>query len=330
MKAVQATADGVLVRDIPIPKPGAGEVLVKIAGAGLCHSDCMITKSFQGFGRPEGMTIGHEAAGWREDTGQPVIVHAEWGCGICAFCRRGDERFCPAIAPSRGAGQGFDGGMAEYMVAPERTLVALPDNLDPRDAGPLDDAALTPYHAIRTSMPWLEPGNIAVVIGAGGLGHLAIQLLRAMTAATIVVVERDSKRREFAGALGADVVLDPADDAAARIKAMGLEGASLVLDLVGADDTLALAAGCTARLGKIVCVGAALGSYPFSLITTPFETVMQTTYSGEAWELAQVVELAAAGKLTVEATHIELDDIPEQLEVLDRGAHGVGRIIAIP
>jgi propanol-preferring alcohol dehydrogenase len=330
VKAVQATPEGVLVRDIPIPEPGPGEVLVKVAGAGLCHSDCMIVKSFQGFGRPEGMTIGHEAAGWREDTGQPVIVHAEWGCGICTLCRRGDERFCTAIAPSRGAGQGFDGGMAEYIVAPERTLVALPDNVDPRDAGPLDDAALTPYHAIRTSMPWLEPGNIAVVIGAGGLGHLAIQLLRAMTAATIVVVERDATRRAFAHELGADTVLDPADDAAARIKAMGLEGASLVLDLVGADDTLALAAGAAARLGKIVCVGAALGSYPFSLITMPFECIIQTTYSGEAFELAQVVELAAAGKLTVEATHITLDDVPHQLDVLDKGEHGRGRLIALP
>ena len=330
MRAVQATPEGVLVRDVPVPAPGAGEVLVKVAGAGLCHSDCMISKSFAGFGRPDGMTIGHEVAGWRDDTGEPVIVHAEWGCGVCALCRRGAERFCAAIAPSRGAGQGFDGGMAEYIVAPERTLVALPESIDPRDAGPLDDAALTPYHAIRTSMPWLEPGNVVVVIGAGGLGHLAIQLLRAMTAATVVVVERDATRREFAGSLGADLVLDPADDAAARIKSMGLEGASLVLDLVGADETLALAAGCAARLGKIVCIGAAIGSYPFSMITVPFECIVQTTYSGETWELASVVDLAAAGKLTVEATHIGLEDVPGQLDVLDKGTHGVGRLIAIP
>jgi propanol-preferring alcohol dehydrogenase len=330
VKAVRATAEGVVVHDIPVPEPGPGEVLVKVAGAGLCHSDCMIAKAPQSFGRPEGMTIGHEAAGWRDDTGAPVIVHAEWGCGTCMLCRRGDERFCTAIAPSRGAGQGFDGGMAEYIVSPERPLVALPDNLDPRDAGPLDDAALTPYHAIRTSMRWLEPGCVVVVIGAGGLGHLAIQLLRAMSAATIVVVERDATRRAFAEQLGADVVLDPADDAAARIKSMGLEGASLVLDLVGSDDTLALAAGCAARLGKIVCVGAAIGSYPFSMITVPWECVIQTTYSGEAWELAQVVELASAGKLHVEATHITLDDVPDQLEILDKGEHGRGRLIAIP
>ena len=104
----------------------------KVAGAGLCHSDCMISKYPVGFGRSDGMTIGHETAGWRVDTGQPVIVHAEFGCGVCEWCRRGGERFCPKIAPSRGAGQGHDGGMAEYIKAPARALVALPDSIDER------------------------------------------------------------------------------------------------------------------------------------------------------------------------------------------------------
>ena len=208
MKAVQAFPDGLRVHDVPTPEPGPGEVLVKVAGAGLCHSDCMISKYPVGFGRSDGMTIGHETAGWRVDTGQPVIVHAEFGCGVCEWCRRGGERFCPKIAPSRGAGQGHDGGMAEYIKAPARALVALPDSLDPVDAGPLDDAALTPYHAIRTSMPWLEPGNVVAVIGIGGLGHMALQILRAMTSATIVAVEKDERKRAFAGELGADVVLD--------------------------------------------------------------------------------------------------------------------------
>jgi alcohol dehydrogenase, propanol-preferring len=330
VKAVQAFPDGLRVQDVGMPEPGPGEVLVKVAGAGLCHSDCMISKVPQAFGRSDGMTIGHETAGWRVDTGQPVIVHAEFGCGMCAMCRRGAERFCPAIAPSRGAGQGHDGGMAEYMKVPARALVSLPDSIDPANAGPLDDAALTPYHAIRTSLPWLEPGNVVAVIGIGGLGHMAIQILRAMTSATIVAVERDERKRAFAAELGADVVLDPEDDAAAQIKSMGLEGASLVLDLVGNDQTLALAAASAARLGKIVCVGASLGTYPFSMITVPFETIVQTTYSGEAWELEAVVALAAAGKLHVEATHIGLDNVPEHLELIDRGEHAPGRLIAIP
>ena len=341
MRAVQATTDGLVVRDVPVPEPGPGEVLVRVAGAGLCHSDCMIAQAPTVY-RADGtaFTIGHETAGWVATAGDgvralaagtPVVVHAEWGCGACAMCRRGAERFCTTIRPAAGAGLGIDGGMAEYVLVPAaRHLVTLPDSIDPTDAGPLDDAALTPYHAIRTSMPWLEPGCVAVVIGVGGLGHLAVQLLRALTSATVVAVERNPTRRAFAAELGADVVLDPDDDAAARIKAMGAEGASLVLDLVGSDETLALAAAAAARLGKIVCVGAALGSYPFSLITVPFECVVQTTYAGEVAELAQVVELAAAGRIAVEATHVPLDDVPAELDRLDRGEHGIGRVIAVP
>ncbi|MCU1373186.1 MAG: NAD(P)-dependent alcohol dehydrogenase, partial [Actinomycetia bacterium] len=130
--------------------------------------------------------------------------------------------------------------------------------------------------------------------------------------------------------LGADVALDPEDDAAARIKAMGRDGASLVLDLVGADVTLALGAAAAARQGKLVCVGAALGSIPFGLVYTPWECTLQSTYSGEAWELEQLLQLAAAGKVKVSANHITLDDVPAAYEQLDKGEHGSGRLIAVP
>lgn len=340
MKAVQVQPQGgVLVADIPVPEPGPGEVLVKVAGAGLCHSDCMIRHG--GTYRTDGLpfTLGHESAGTVAavaqgvrslSTGQPVVVHAEYGCGACATCVAGDERYCPVIKPAGGAGLGFDGGMAEYIVAPARTVVALPDGIDPVDAGPLDDAGLTPYHAIRTSMAWLEPGSVTTVIGAGGLGHLAVQILRAVSSTRIVVVEPNPQRRQFAVDLGADEALDPADDAAARIKAMGRDGASLVLDLVGADDTLALAVGAAARQGKVVCVGAALGSVPFGLIHVPWECTLVNTYSGEAWELAQLLQLVAAGKVHVTASHITLDDVPGALDTLDKGEHGTGRLIALP
>ena len=341
MRALQVTTAGLVLRDVPVPEPGPGQVLVKVAGAGLCHSDCMIRQSpaFYG-GDRETFTIGHETAGWVEAVGdgvtavapgQPVVVHSEYGCGQCTVCKSGHERYCPAIAPHRGAGLGFDGGMAEYILVPSpRAVVPLPEGLDPVDAGPLDDAGLTPYHAIRTSMPWLEGGAVVAVIGIGGLGHLAVQLLRAMTAATIVAVEPDDARRAFALELGADVALHPDDDAGARIKAMGVDGASLVLDLVGVDATLALGVAAAATRGKVVCVGAGLGSYPFSMITTPWECVLQTTYSGEAWELEQLLTLAAAGQVRVRTHHITLDDVPDAYDRLDRGEHGTGRLIAIP
>jgi propanol-preferring alcohol dehydrogenase len=342
MKAVQTRPEGgIVITDVPVPDPGPGEVLVKVAGAGLCHSDCMIQQGPSTYRTDgKGFTLGHETAGTVAalgagvstlGIGQPVVVHAEWGCGQCATCRTGAERFCPVIKPAGGSGLGMDGGLAEYLLVPAaRNVVALPDGIDPVDAGPLDDAGLTPYHAIRNSMPWLEAGSVTAVIGIGGLGHLAIQILRAVSSTTIVAVEKDERRRAFALELGADVALDPSDDAAAQIKAMGRDGASLVLDLVGYDQTLALAAGAAADRGKIVCVGAGLGSYPFSIITVPWECVLQTTYSGEAWELEQLLHLAAAGKVRVEATHITLDEVPAAYERLDKGEHGVGRTIAVP
>ena len=341
MRAVQVTPEGLTLRDVPVPEPGPGQVLVKVAGAGLCHSDCMIRQSPAVYGGDlSSFTLGHETAGWVEavgagvtvvQPGQAVVVHSEYGCGQCAVCKSGHERYCPAIAPRRGAGLGFDGGMAEYILVPTpRAVVPLPEGLDPVDAGPLDDAGLTPYHAVRTSMAWLDAGSVVAVIGIGGLGHLAIQILRAMTSSTIVAVEPDDDRRAFALELGADHAFHPDDDAGARIKAMGTDGASLVLDLVGVDATLHLGVAAAATRGKVVCVGAGLGSYPFSMITTPWECVLQTTYSGEAWELEQLLTLAAAGRVQVRTTHITLDDVPDAYDRLDRGEHGVGRLIAIP
>lgn len=346
MKAVQTRPEGgVVVIDVPVPDPGHDEVLIKVAGAGLCHSDCIIQQVPTAY-RADGtaFTLGHETAGTVAalgsgpqtlSLGQAVIVHAEYGCGQCPTCGAGNERYCPVIKPAAGAGLGFDGGLAEYMVAPTRTVVPLPDGVDPVDAGPLDDAGLTPYHAIRTSMPWLEAGTVATVIGIGGLGHLAIQILRAVSSTTIVAVEKDPARRAFALELGADVSLDPEDDAATQIKSLSAQkghhdGSSLVLDLVGADGTLTLGAAAASRQGKLVCVGAALGSIPFGLIHTPWECTLMSTYSGEAWELAQLLELVALGKVKVSAEHITLDDVPRAYQRLERGEQGAGRLIAVP
>ena len=327
-----------IVREVPVPVPDAGEVLVRVGGAGLCHSDCAIGVS-HAFYKPDGtgFTLGHETAGWVESVGagvrkvskgQPVVVHAEFGCGECTTCLSGAERYCPVIKPAGGAGLGFDGGLAPYINVPSRTVVPLPDGIDPVDAGPLDDAGLTPYHAIRAAMPWLEAGSTTTVIGIGGLGHLAVQILRAVSPTSVIAVERDPQRRDFALELGADRALDPEDDVVALIQARG--GSSLVLDFVGTDETLSLAVASAARQGKVVCVGAALGSVPFGLIQVPWECVLQTTYSGEAWELDQLLQLAAAGKIRVETNHITLDEVPEAYGRLDRGEHGVGRLVAIP
>lgn len=340
MKAVQVAAGGgIVLAEVPEPDPGPGQVLVEVAGAGLCHSDVVIAGApdFYGGG---GFTLGHETggriAGWGPgvtglEVGQPVVAHAEWGCGRCSTCRRGDERLCPEVAPVMGAGLGADGGMARYLLVPAaRYLVPLGD-LDPVDAGPLDDAALTPYHAIRTAHAEVGVGGaVAVVIGAGGVGHMAIQILKAITPATVVVVELDEARRRFALDMGADLALHPDDDVGGQVRGLRPEGASAVFDLVGNDATLALAASMASQRGRVILVGTALGSFSFNLLSLPWECRLHTTYAGEPRELEQVVALAEAGRITVHATHVPLTDAPESIAALDRGDHGVGRTIAVP
>ena len=239
-----------------------------------------------------GFTLGHETggriAGWGPgvtgfEVGQPVVAHAEWGCGRCSTCRHGDERLCPEVAPTMGAGLGLDGGMARYLLVPAaRYIVPLVD-LDPVDAGPLDDAALTPYHAIRTAAGELGAGgSVAVVIGAGGVGHMAIQILKAITPATVVVVELDEARRRFALDIGADLAVHPDDDVNGQVRGLRKEGASAVFDLVGNDATLALAGSLASQRGRVVLVGTALGSFPFNLLSLPWECRLHTTYARRA------------------------------------------------
>ena len=195
---------------MPVPEPGPGEVLVKVGGAGACHSDLHLLEAPAGslsFSLP--FTLGHENAGWVEKMGpgetgfapgDPVIVYGPWGCGLCMNCRQGMENYCETPGkPSPGGLGGTDGGMAEYLLVPStRYLIPLGD-LDPREAAPLTDAGLTSYHAVKRSVHLLGPGSTAVVIGAGGLGQMAIQVLKALSGATTVVaVDTSADKLEIA------------------------------------------------------------------------------------------------------------------------------------
>ena len=146
--------------------------------------------------------------------GDAVAVYGPWGCGHCRSCQLSAENYCERAGELRklAPGIGHDGGMAGFMRVPERLLIPL-GGLDPVDAAPLTDAGLTPYHAIKRSLPLLVPGSTAVVIGAGGLGHLAIQILRTLTTSRIIVVDTNQTKLDQALELGADEALLPADDA---------------------------------------------------------------------------------------------------------------------
>jgi alcohol dehydrogenase, propanol-preferring len=328
--------------DVDVPDPGPGEVLIKMGGAGACHSDLHLMEWPAGqLPYPLPFTLGHENAGWVEKLGagvtgfsirDPVAVYGPWGCGHCRLCRLGIETYCENAGEIVGAGGGLgrDGGMAPYMLVPAaRFLVPLRD-LHPRDAAPLTDAALTPYHAIKRSLPLLVPGSSAVVIGVGGLGHMAIQMLAAMSPARIIGVDIAPQKLELARQVGASESVLAGEEAAAQILDLTKgKGAEVVVDFVGADSTLALGAKISRMLGHLTLVGLAGGSLQFSFFALPYECSVATTYWGTLPELMEVISLAEAGLIKA---HIETFPLNRAAEAYERIKAGqlAGRAVIEP
>jgi propanol-preferring alcohol dehydrogenase len=344
MKAYQLTAwqSEPEMREVEVPEPGPGQVLVKVGGAGACHSDLHLVEWPEGtldFELP--FTIGHENAGWVEalgagveglEIGEPVAVYGPWGCGRCRACRLSAENYCERQAEigAFGGGLGLDGGMAEYMLVPHARLLLPLGDLDPRDAAPLSDAALTPYHAIKRSLRLLVPGSTAVVIGVGGLGHMGVQILRALSPARIVAVDTSAEKLRLAREVGADETVAPGEGAAEAIRELtaGL-GAELVLDMVGAEETLALGAAVARFEGHVTMVGLAGGTYSFGFGTLPFEAQLTLPYWGTAVELIEVLELARAGRIRAHVERFSLDDAPQAYARMREGSLD-GRAVVCP
>src|SRR3954452_17411090 len=301
MQAIRLTAweQPAQLVDVPVPEPGSGEVLVRVAGAGLCHSDLHLMHWPAGalpYSLP--FTLGHEVAGTVAalgpgtdgvDTGEPVLVYGPSGCGRCPACSVGAEHLCERPNPGRGAGLGRDGGLAEYMVVPSPRLTVPLNGLDPGAAAPLADAGLTPYHAIRRVVHTLGPGTSAIVIGVGGLGHVAVQLLKALSPVRVVAVDRRDDALEVSARSGADVILQAWGLTAPELRrAAGRRGAALVVNCVGSDETLALAAGAVGGGGHVSVLGLAGGTFPMRFGDVPLETSVIFSNWGTRAELAGV------------------------------------------
>jgi propanol-preferring alcohol dehydrogenase len=329
--------------EVPDPSPGPGQVLVRVGGAGACHSDLHLLHDF-----PPGLlpfdppfTLGHENAGWVEavgegvsglERGRPVAVYGAWGCGRCGRCLQGMENYCENRAEFRreGGGLGFDGGMAPLLLVPSARNVVPLDQLDPVEAAPLTDAGLTPYHAIKRSLDRLVPGSTAVVIGAGGLGHMAIQVLDALSATRVVAVDQAPEALHLAQAVGAEHGVLAGPDAVTEIRELTKgKGADLVLDFVGVDETIAMALAVARQLAHVTVVGIGGGSYPFSFFTVPYEVSIATTYWGSLSELMEVVALAEAGKIRAHVERFSLEDAPKAYAQMTEGTLR-GRAVIVP
>ena len=341
MKAVRLHAfhQNPQIDEVPEPKiSGPLDVIVKIGGAGVCRTDLHIMEGQwdAAMGTPLPYTLGHENAGWVHEVGSAVsnvavgdtvILHPTPTCGLCHACRAGDDMHC---INSSFPGLSTDGGMAEYLLTSARACVKLDPQTRPEDVAALADAGITAYHAVRKAIPLLYPGTTCVVIGAGGLGHIGVQSLAALTATRIIVVDRNPDALKLAEQLGAQhtVVADGGQVDAVK-DLTGGNGAEVVLDFVAEQGAEMDGWNMTAPGGSyfVIGYGGTLEIPTLDIISTERNIVgnIVGTYN----ELAELMALAQAGKVTLHTRTYPLDAAVEALSDLDAGRVR-GRAILVP
>ncbi|GAA3103347.1 NAD+-dependent secondary alcohol dehydrogenase Adh1 [Kribbella aluminosa] len=341
MRAIQVVGyhTDLKLNDIPEPKvEGPLDVIVRIGGAGVCRTDLHILEGQwaekSGVALP--YTIGHENAGWVEATGDAVtnvkpgdkvILHPLITCGLCRACRFGEDVHCEN---SQFPGIDTDGGYAEYLRTTARSVVRIDDSLEPADVAALADAGLTAYHAVRKAAAALRPGDVCVMIGAGGLGHIGIQVLKAISAATLVVVDRNPAAVELAVAIGADhgIVAD-GTQIAQVLELTGGRGAEAVVDFVGEGGATAEGVAMLRRAGNyyVVGYGENLDVPTIDIISTEINFVGNLV--GSHTDLQELMVLAAQGKVTLHTSKYPLADFQQAIDDLGRGLVR-GRAILIP
>ena len=328
--------------EVPIPVPGPGEVLVEVAGNGLCHSDVGMAQAPGAFMEPLGwkvpFTLGHEvggrvaalgpgATGFAE--GDAVAVVSPHSCGRCIWCDTGRDNNCDDSMVGRG--YGIDGGLARYvLVSTTRELIAL-RSIDPVVAGPLTDAGATSYHAVKRCLGRIPSNGSAVVIGAGGLGSFAIQHLLALTDARVIAVDTSADRRAYAAELGAHEVLEGVHDGTAEeIRRLTDGGANAVLDFVGIDSTITQGLAGTQRSGAFALVGAGNGHLRGELFgSLPRDGEVFSFTAPTIADTVEVIELAERGALRIDVDLFELDRVAEAYERMEAGELR-GRAVVVP
>lgn len=340
MRAFVLDRDGWGLREVPDPRPGAGQVVVRTTAAGLCHSDLTLAArppDAHPFALP--LVLGHELAGIVVERGAgvpgdlvpgtPVVGYGPRGCGQCAACATGAENYCRTPGPRFPPGLGASGALAELVAVDARHLLAAP-HVAPAQGAALSDAGLTALHALDRALAaiGLAPAELTVVVlGIGGLGHVAVQLAR-LAGAAVVAVDRLPAKLDLARRLGAEHVLPAGPGLADAVRELtGGRGADVVIDLVGAAASLAQAGAMVAVNGVVSVVGVGSGRLAVGMHALPLGVRTDLPFWGTRPELARLLELAASGRVRVEVEEVALDDVAAAYDRLAGGAV-LGRAVA--
>ena len=338
MKAARLLPDTSLLTlaEVPQPQPVDDQVLVRVVGAGVCHSDLhVLDGDFEHLVRRP-VTPGHEIAGVVHalgprahgiDVGTPVVVMVGWGCGACVWCTTGHEQLCRS---GREAGSTADGGFAEFVLVPHVRHVVPLGSIAPLDGTPFGCAALCAFAAVQRVLPWLSGGGNLVVLGAGGLGQYAIHYARTLSDARVIAVDRRDPAVARALEVGAHhAVLADGVAASAIASLTGPEGCRAVIDFVGSDHTLALAANLVGTRGVVALLGLAGGTFAYGFESLAPEVTLTTVVAGTLADLHNVVLLEQREPLAMALTTYPLDHVNRAFADLRAGLI-TGRAVVLP
>jgi NAD+-dependent secondary alcohol dehydrogenase Adh1 len=336
---LHAYHEALKIDEVDEPKAaGPLDVVVRIGAAGLCRTDLHIQEGqwAEKSGVELPYTPGHENAGWVHEVGSAVtgvevgdtvIVHPFISCGLCGPCRAGNDMHC-----LNGSFPGInrDGGFADFLQTSARSVVKLGPGLDPKDIAALADAGLTAIHAVKKAIPVLGPGTRVVVIGAGGLGHIGVQCLKAMTPAEIIVIDPSEPALALARELGADQTVKVDGSHVETVKEMtdGL-GAEAIVDFVGEKGAIEDGIEMVRNGGFYYVIGYGENIDIPTIDVISREISFIGNLVGTYNDLQELMTLTAQGKVSLHTTTYPLEAINDAMADLD-GGRLQGRGILVP